>query len=107
MLGAPPAREPASSPASGESCLHVPSTVTSTQYWGAVAASSRRNTAFDDTPTVGLPGTGITQAKFRDGPAYSIWNIAVIVESGLSTSRIFSADGRTGAVREDQRSSCA
>ena len=89
-LGAPSAPAPESNEASGAPCgVHLPSTVTSTQYWGDVAASSRWNTAFEETPTVGLPGTSTTQANPRGGPVYWIWTIAVTVESGLSTSRIF------------------
>src|SRR5258708_29173023 len=58
---------------------------------------------FEETPIVGLPGTGITQAKFRDGPSYSIRTTAVTVESGLSTNRISSAAWLTGALCEDQK----
>ena len=82
--------------------MHVPSTVTSTQYWGAVAASSRWNTVFEETPTVGLPGTGITQANLCGGPAYLIWMMAVTVESGLSTNTISSAERWPGASCEDR-----
>ena len=58
---------------------------------------------FDETPTVGLPGTGITQANFFAGPAYLIWTMAVTVASGLSTNMIPSAACLTGAVCEDQK----
>src|SRR5258707_15826573 len=104
-LGAPP--WPGAAPddaASGcSSCLHVPRAVTSTQYSGAVAASSRSNTVFEETPIVVLPRTGITQAKFCGGPAYLIRTTAVTVESGLSMNRISSAVWWTGALCEDQK----
>jgi hypothetical protein len=87
--------------------MHVPSTATSTQYWGAVAASSRCSTAFEETPSVGLPGTGMIQASFCDAPADSIWTIAVTVDPGLSTRRTSWASGWTGGVWEDEGRSSA